>query len=400
MFIKTSRKAGGRTLESRSLTEEFVAKELTRRQMVQAVMLGTVGTWLGAAGLAGCGSSSTTTSGTPTPAPTGTGDPADPNATPPTAKHLVGMGYDETDRNKALEAALAETIGLGMIKPGQSVYLRVNSNSGDVYPYSTSPETILAIGGMLKDLGVTDIRIGDRSFFGDTGTAANLVSNGITGAAKKLGLKATVFDENDANVEWLALPAGSTKDWKGTIRLPVDVTSADHHIILSCVKTHFIAQVTMSLKIALGLVHAEDRARDGNLKNHNTAILYNQVAQINKAFTPSLVIADGYQAVISGGPTMNDKPSGAPATWKGGITGSPKVFIVSTDRIAADVAGISVLQTLSPSYEAVTKSKPFAAPVIKAAIAAGGLGISDASAFDLSGPTVPALDTYLAKING
>jgi hypothetical protein len=183
MFIKTSRKAGGRTLESRSLTEEFVAKELTRRQMVQAVMLGTVGTWLGAAGLAGCGSSETTTSGTATPAPTGTGDPADPNATPPTTKHLVGMGYDETDRNKALQAALAETIGLGMIKPGESVYLRVNSNSGDVYPYSTSPDTILAVGGMLKDLGVTDIRIGDRSFFGDTGTAANLVSNGITGAA-------------------------------------------------------------------------------------------------------------------------------------------------------------------------------------------------------------------------
>lgn len=398
MFIKTSRKAGSRTLESRSLTEEFVAKELTRRQMVQAVMLGTVGTWLGAAGLAGCSSETVTTS-SPTPAPTGTGDPVDPN-TPPATKHLVGMGYDESDRNKALEAALAETIGLGMIKPGQSVYLRVNSNSGDVYPYSTSPETILAIGGMLKDIGVTDIRIGDRSFFGDTGTAANLVSNGITGAAKKLGLKATVFDENDANVEWLALPAGSTKDWKGTIRLPVDVTSADHHIILSCVKTHFIAQVTMSLKIALGLVHAEDRARDGNLKNHNTTILFNQVAQINKAFTPSLVIADGYEAVISGGPTMNDKPSGAPSTWKGGITGSPKVFIVSTDRIAADVAGISVLQTLSPAYEAVTKTKPFAAPVIKAAIAAGGLGISDASAFDLAGPTVPMLDTYLAKING
>jgi uncharacterized protein (DUF362 family) len=395
MFIKTSRKAGSRTLDSRSLTEEFAAKELTRRQMVQAVMLGTVGTWLGAAGLAGCTSETVTRNDNPTPAPAGTGDPAGPNAT---TKHLVGMGYDETDRNKALEAALAETIGLGMIKPGDSVYLRVNSNSGDVYPYSTSPETILAVGGMLKDLGVTDIRIGDRSFFGDTGTAANLVANGITGAAKKLGTKAIVFDENDPNVEWLALPTTSTKNWQGTIRIPTDVTTADHHIILSCVKTHFIAQVTMSLKIALGLVHAEDRARDGNLKNHNTTILFNQVAQINKAFTPSLVIADGYEAVISGGPTMNDKPSGAPSTWKGGITGSPKVFIVSTDRIAADVAGISVLQTLSPSYEAVTKTKPFAAPVIKAAIAAGGLGIGDVSAYDLSGPTVPMLDTYLAKV--
>jgi uncharacterized protein (DUF362 family) len=400
MHIKTSRKSGGRTLESKSLTEEFVAKELTRRQMVQSVMLATVGTWLGAAGLAGCASETTkVVDGTPAPAPTGTGEP-DPSTPPATPKHLVGMGYDETDRNKALQAALAETIGLSMIKPGDSVYLRVNSNSGDLYPYSTSPDTILAIGGMLKDIGVTDIRIGDRSFFGDTGTASNMVSNGITGAAKKLGLKAIVFDENDTSVDWMALPAGSTKDWKGTIRLPVAVTGADHHIILSCVKTHFIANVTMSLKIALGLVHAEDRARDGNLKNHNTAILYNQVAQINKAFTPSLIIADGYEAVISGGPTMNDKPQGAPSTWTGGITGKPKVFIASTDRIAADVAGISVLQTLSPAYEAVMKTKPFANPVIKAAIAAGGLGIGDASAFDLAGPTVPKLATYLAKVNG
>lgn len=400
MHIKTSRKTGGRTIDSRSLTEEFVAKELSRRQMVQSVMLATVGTWLGSAGLLGCGSSTTTQgNGTPAPAPapTGTGAPGDGTTPPKTAQHLVGMGYDESDRNKALQAALAETIGLGMIKPGQSVYLRVNSNSGDVYPYSTSPATILAVGGMLKDLGVTDIRIGDRSFWGDTGTAANLVANGITGAAKKLGTTAAVFDDT---VDWMALPAASVKNWKGTVRLPVPVTTADHHIILSCVKTHFIATITMSLKIALGLVHADDRARDGNLKSHDTAILHQQVAQINRAFTPSLVIADGYSAVISGGPTMNDRPSGAPSTFKGGITGDPKVFIVSTDRIAADVAGIAVLQTLSPAYEQVMKYKPFANPTIKAAIAAGGLGIADASAFDLAGPTVPALDTYLAKVTG
>ncbi|MDB5215489.1 MAG: hypothetical protein JWO86_3416 [Myxococcaceae bacterium] len=399
MHIKTSRKTGGRTLESRTLTEEFVAKELTRRQMVQSVMLATVGTWLGASGLAGCGSNTTTTAGTgaPAPAATGTGEPDPGMMTPATTQHLVGMGYDATDRTKALQAALAETLGLGMIKPGDSVYLRVNSNSGDMYPYSTSPETLLAVGGMLKDLGVTDLRIGDRSFWGDTGTAANLVSNGITGAAKKLGTSAVVFDDS---VDWMTLPAASVKNWKGTVRLPAPVTSADHHIILSCVKTHFIATVTMSLKIALGLVHADDRARDGNLKNHDTTILFNQVAQINKAFTPSLIIADGYSAVISGGPTKNDKPPGAPSTFKGGITGDPKVFIVSTDRIAADVAGISVLQTLSPSYELVTKTKPFANPAIKAAIAAGGLGISDASAYDLSGPTVPMLATYLAKVTG
>lgn len=396
MHIKSSRKSGGRTLKSRSLTEEFVAKELSRRQMVQSVMLATVGAALGGASALGCTTETIVQKdGTPAPAPTNPGDP-DPNA-PATPKHLVGMGYDETDRGKALQAALAETIGLGMIKAGQSVYLRVNSNSGDVYPYSTSPETLIAIGGMLKDIGVTDIRIGDRSFWGDQDTAGNLVANGITGAAKKLGLKAAVFDDT---VDWMELPTASVPNWKGTVRLPVDVTTADHQIILSCVKTHFISTVTMSLKISLGLVHADDRAREGNLKNHDTSILYKQIAQINKGITPSLVIADGYSAVISGGPTERDKPSGAPASWKGGVTGDPKIFIASTDRIAADVTGIAVLQTLSPTYEAVNKTKPFANPMIKAAIAAGGLGISSADELDLSGPTVPKLATYLAKVTG
>jgi uncharacterized protein (DUF362 family) len=396
MIIKTSRKTGGRVIsDSKTLTDEFVAKELSRRQMVQAVMLGTVGAMAGSS-LVGCTTTVITEGGQTPPATNPDGTPADPNK-PAAGKHLVGLGYDASDRNAALQAALAETIGLGMIKAGESVYLRINSNSGDVYPYSTSPDTLLAIGGMLKDIGVTDLRIGDRSFWGDQDTAGNLVSNGMTAAAKKLGTTAKVYDDA---VDWMTLPASSHPNWNGAIRLPTDVTTADHHIILSCVKTHFISSFTMSLKIALGLVHADDRKRPGNLQSHDTKVLYKQIAQINKAFTPSLVIQDGYQAVISGGPTINDKPSGAPAGWKGGITGDPKVFIVSTDRIAADVAGIAVLQGLSPAYEAINKSKPFANPQIQAAIAAGDLGISDASAFDVSGPTVANLDELKAKVTG
>ncbi|MDF2692612.1 MAG: hypothetical protein K0S65_995 [Labilithrix sp.] len=393
MHIKTSRKTGRRILESHSLVEEFAAKELSRRQMVQAVMLGTVGTWLGTSGLAGCASTTTSPGGASSGTPAVDGDAG----TTPSTAHLVGMGYDETDRTKALEAALAETIGLGMIKAGQSVYLRVNSNSGDIYPYSTSPDTIIAIGGMLRDIGVTDIRVGDRSFWGDTNTSGNLTKNGIAGAAKKIGTSALAYDEN---VDWVTLPEGSTPNWVDTVRLPEPVMSADHQIILSCVKTHFISQFTMSLKIGLGLVHADDRKREGNLKTHDTKVLYKQIAQINKAVTPSLVVMDGYRAIISGGPTKNDRPSGAPSSFKGGVIGDPKVFIVSTDRIAADIAGIAVLQTLSPDYEEIQKTKPFANPQIKAAIDAGDLGIGDASAFDLSGPTVPELETYLAKITG
>jgi uncharacterized protein (DUF362 family) len=391
MLIKSSRKSGRRILSSQSLTDEYVAKEMSRREMVRKAMLGTLG-----AGLAAC--TTTTVKEEQTPNNGNGTTPGDGTQQPgeETPKHLVGLGYDEADRNAALAAALKETVGLGMIKAGQSVYLRVNANSGDPYPYSTSPDTLKAIGAMLADIGVTDIRIGDRSFWGDQDTAGNLSANGITAAAKAIGVTAKVYDDD---VEWVELPPETVPNWTGTVRLPEPVTSADHMIILSVVKTHFIAQVTMSLKISLGLVHADDRARDGNLKNHNTSVLYKQVAQINKAFTPSLIVQDGYKAVISGGPTVADKPPGAPSTWKGGVVGNPKIFIVSTDRIAADVGGIAVLQTLSPDYELVTKTAPFENPHIKAAVAAG-LGIAGPDEWDASGPTVPNFDEIKAKVTG
>jgi uncharacterized protein (DUF362 family) len=249
---------------------------------------------------------------------------------------------------------------------------------------------------MLRDIGVTDIRVGDRSFWGDQDTAGNLSANGITAAAKAIGTTAKVYD---AAVEWMELPAEMVPNWTGTVRLPTDVTTADHMIVLSVVKTHFISQITMALKISLGLVHADDRKRAGNLQTHDTKVLYKQIAQINKAITPSLVVMDGYKAVISGGPTINDRPSGAPSSWSGGVTGDPKVFIVSTDRIAADVAGIAVLQTVSPSYELVTKTTPFENPQIKAA-AALGLGITGPDEWDASGPTVPNFDEIKAKVTG
>lgn len=393
MLIKSSRKSGNRrVITSQSLVDEYVAKEMSRRQMVQKVMLGSLG-----AGLAAC---TTTTvkeeqvpnngNGTPTPGD-GTQQPGDQ-----TTKHLVGLGYDEADRNAALEAALKETVGLGMIKAGESVYLRINANSGDPYPYSTSPDTLKAIGGMLKDIGVTDIRVGDRSFWGDPDTAGNLEANGMTAAAKAIGTTAEVYDDA---VDWVELPANSVPNWTGTVRLPAPVTTADHMIILSVVKTHFISQLTMSLKISLGLVHADDRKRSGNLATHDTKVLYKQIAQINSGFTPSLIIQDGYKAIISGGPTVADKPPGAPSTWKGGVVGNPKIFIVSTDRIAADVGGIAVLQTVSPDYELITKTTPFENPQIKAAVAAG-LGIGGPDEWDASGPTVPNFDEIKAKVTG
>ena len=49
----------------------------------------------------------------------------------------------------AIEAALEETIGrdgLSFVNSGDVVYLKVNTNSGDFYPYSTNPDLVRMVG--------------------------------------------------------------------------------------------------------------------------------------------------------------------------------------------------------------------------------------------------------------
>ena len=291
-----------------------------------------------------------------------------------------------------IEAALAETIGLSMIKRGDSVYLKVNTNSGDSFPFSTSPTCIATIGGMLRDMGVTDIRIGDRSFWGDDDTAANFERNGIAQAARKLGTRAIAFE--DEGTDWVILPRDLHPDWVGELRLPRLVTSATHIINLPCLKTHFIAGFTMSLKNCLGLVNPTDRRRPGNLKTHAPIdeALGRQIAQVNQAFTPSLNVLNGYRALITGGPTPHDRTH-----HRGGDIATPRVVIASTDRIATDATGLAVLRTLCPKTESVTQFAPFAHPQLKAAILAG-LGIASPAACDLSGASVPELERYLKEL--
>src|SRR5687767_288641 len=117
-----------RLIEDRLLAEEFQAHELSRRQLLR----GAFG-FATASALVGCGLDGTS---------------SDANETEPTgesedelrARTAVGMGYHATTLAKAIDAALSESRGLAPIRAGDSVYLKVNTNSGDLYPYSTSAQ--------------------------------------------------------------------------------------------------------------------------------------------------------------------------------------------------------------------------------------------------------------------
>jgi uncharacterized protein (DUF362 family) len=92
------------------------------------------------------------------------------------------------------------------------------------------------------------------------------------------------------------------------------------------------------------------------------------IAEINEPFKPALVILDGIDAFVDGGPMTGRGARG-------------EVFLASTDRVAIDAAGVAILKFLG-SNESIMKPKIFDQEQIARAVELG-LGASSPSEIDL-----------------
>lgn len=347
----------------RRALDRYLEKEYSRRRF-----LADVGTAAGAAalggiglGLAGC---------RPPAAATDAGKVATDSGPPPVAQALVGAGSGATVR-ESIDLAIAHTMGgWDWLQPGQSVLIKVNSNSGVPYPFTSNPESVTALVNKLFEGGAGRVVVGDRSFFG-ANTNLNLNSNGIRAAGLAAGAEVVVFDENNPAFGWVTIPAADAPDWTGSFRLPALFGEVDHIIHLPIVKTHFIAYFTMTLKTTFGSVHAGDRML--NLNPHSTAggLLWRMIGQVAAAYTPTLHVLDGQTPVITGGPDMGDTLPGV------------GLMFASTDRIATDVTGVGLLKDIS-TEPAITSRGVWEQPQIVDAIARG-IGIGGAASWSLEG---------------
>lgn len=238
---------------------------------------------------------------------------------------------------EAIERAVERAGGLPSVPRGGLVVLKVNSNSGDPAPYSSSPTLVAWVARAYVKQGVR-VLVGDRSFWGDLDTAGNLERNGIAPAARAVGATAVAF-ENDT-VKWRALPAEALPSWVAPVRVPSAVFEANAVINLACAKTHFITGVTLGLKNVLGFVHADDRARPGNLRTHARERIHLQIAELHRALPIAFTIIDGYDALVTGGPTPS---SGAPPTIV-----RAGVVLASRDAHAVEVEGRALLASWAP----------------------------------------------------
>ncbi|MFQ6083082.1 MAG: DUF362 domain-containing protein [Candidatus Aminicenantia bacterium] len=247
------------------------------------------------------------------------------------------------------------TIELLKINPvkGKNVLIKPNFNSADPAPASTHNDTLSQLVVELRHLGAKKITVGERS--GPPDTKQVMEEKGIFELAKELNFDIINFEEL-TDKEWVYFnPPGN--HWSNGFYVAKPVAESECVVSTCCLKTHQYGGVfTMSLKLSVGITPKKLMR-----ELHTSPYMRKMIAEINLAYRPSLIVLDGVEAFVDGGPSVGTKKQ-------------TNVFLAGTDRVAVDAVAIAVLKEAGSNKE-IMERKIFEQKQIARA-AELGLGVS------------------------
>lgn len=256
-----------------------------------------------------------------------------------------------SDRKSGIKRAV-DLLGINPAN-GKDVLLKPNFNTADPFPGSTHNDTLTYLIMHLKNLGAKSITIGERS--GPPDTTDVLKEKGIYDISKKLGTGLINFEELPTD-GWVRV-SPEKSHWRKGFDVAKPILDSECIISTCCLKTHAFGGVfTMSLKLSVGITHKRNMT-----ELHSSFLsMRKMIAEINQAYKPSLILLDGLEAFVDGGPAH-------------GTRKKADVILAGTDRVAIDAVGLSILKELG-SNRSIMEKKVFKQEQIARAVELG-LGI-------------------------
>jgi uncharacterized protein (DUF362 family) len=263
-----------------------------------------------------------------------------------------------TDRAAGVRRAL-ELLDFDSLR-GTDLFLKPNFNSHHDTPGSTHNETLATLVQALRSRGAARITVGDRSGMGDT--RGVMERKEVFRMAEDLSFETIVFDELD-ETGW-ELKRQDDSHWDAGFALPRRVLEADGVVQTCCLKTHqFGGHFTMALKNSVGLVAKQlpGEAHDYMRELHRSPDQRRMIAEINAAYRPDMIVLDGVEAFVDGGPHS-------------GTRVTAEVVLAGTDPVAIDAVGVALLRHYGTTPE-VSRGRIFEQEQIARAVELG-LGVS------------------------
>jgi uncharacterized protein (DUF362 family) len=240
------------------------------------------------------------------------------------------------DRKEGVKA-LFRALGENPVK-GKKVLIKPNFNTADPTPGSTHNDTLAALVEEVWRLGAGSVKVGDRSF---PPTREVMEKKGILPVLEKLGVEVIPFDDLKEK-DWMEFKPRESH-WPDGFRIARPVLESECLISTGCLKTHQYGGVfTLSLKLHVGVVPTSRQGYDYMKQLHGSPHQRKMIAEINEPFKPQLVVMDGIEAFVDGGPATGKRAQG-------------NVFWASSDRVAADATGVALLKHLGSNDRIMTR---------------------------------------------
>jgi len=313
-------------------------------------------------------------SSTPEPSPSATSSPSPSATLSPTPTRapteVPARGRVALIRTDDRRAGVRRAIDLlGVDGPaGGNVLVKPNYNSADPPPGSTHDDVLRTLMEWLGELPTDSVLLAERSGMGETRRV--LERRNVFAMGRELGFQVQVLDELEPEAWELIQSAGG--HWQRGFPFPTRLfQEADYVLQTCCLKTHrYGGHFTLSLKNSVGLVakYVPGQSYDYMRELHNCPDQRRMIAEINTAYAPDLVVLDGVEAFVNGGPAQGERVQS-------------NVILAGSDRVALDAVGVAILRHFGTT-PAVSQGRVFDQEQIRRA-ADLGLGASGPEEIDI-----------------
>jgi len=262
------------------------------------------------------------------------------------------------DRKSGVSLSL-KALGINPVK-NKAVLIKPNFNTADPVPGSTHNDTLVALVEAVWQMGAKSVSLGERSY---PPTRSVMEQKGILPLMQALDVQIVDFDDL-AEKDWVKVNSADSH-WQDGFRVARPILEAECLVSTCCLKTHQYGGVfTMSLKLHVGVVPTGRQGYNYMSELHGSPHQRKMIAEINAPFKPDLVVMDGIDAFVDGGPMDGKRARG-------------NVFLAAADRVAIDAVGLAILKSLGSNAQ-IMNTKIFAQEQIARA-AEIGLGAASPS---------------------
>lgn len=186
----------------------------------------------------------------------------------------------------AVREALLAATDLSWLREGDSVFVKVASNSNHRPPSVTSPAVLEGVVSLLRDAGAGTVYVGDmsgalfvRHLSSETigSTRENMRQNGLLAAAEAAGAQIHCFDEIPFAEAYIPGIPQMDHHWGEDLHVAEVLDRVDHIINLPRLGRHVLAGATLGLKNAIGWISDHSRM----VLHRDAATFQEKIVEVN-----------------------------------------------------------------------------------------------------------------------